>query len=622
LSESVRSTIQKRDAKGAIRHGGEWLALWSDPDSMKTRAELRQEAAARSAALTVEHQLAAAARSLAGDPWMQIAFGASGEAGGAMFAAESVGSSDEEVLSARRGEIDAYALTRRFHQTGLHRSLAPTDASEKALFDLCEQVRCEAIGALRFRGVAGNLVAAHRARLRKSDLLNAHLASLIPLAEGLRMVLRDSLLSAPDPSIASSGFWMWDRWLRARFSSHLIGLRASAGDQSAFAALSRNLIEGLIAELGSLEGRGRRFQPTANHSGAGPENGRESDRLTEDSQGDVFEPGGSLFLEGGADPLARLLVQEEPVKAPVYAPFTTAHDLVVRSTELVDPAVLRKERAALEQRRAEFRRDFSRIVARLQRKLFARQMRNWSFDRDEGLVDASRLDRVVVNPGFASAYKQEEESEFRNSVVSILIDNSGSMRGKPIEIACLVSDMISAALERCGVACEILGFTTRGWKGGQSALDWARAGSPENPGRLNDTLHIVYKAADEPVRRSRLAICAMLDASLLKENIDGEALLWASRRLILRPESRKVLIVISDGAPVDQATLEENADKEILDRHLREVIAEIETSGSIELAAIGVKHEAAKYYRNNAQIEKIDKLGEQLVRMVDVLLSR
>jgi cobaltochelatase CobT len=622
LSDSVRSTIQKRDAKGAIRHGGEWLTLWSDPDSMKTRAELRQEAAARSAALTVEHQLAAAARSLAGDPWMQIAFGASGEAGGAMFAAESVGSSDEEVLSARRGEIDAYALTRRFHQTGLHRSLAPTDASEKALFDLCEQVRCEAIGALRFRGVAGNLVAAHRARLRKSDLLNAHLASLIPLAEGLRMVLRDSLLSAPDPSIASSGFWMWDRWLRARFSSHLIGLRASAGDQSAFAALSRNLIEGLIAELGSLEGRGRRFQPTANHSGAGPENGRESDRLTEDSQGDVFEPGGSLFLEGGADPLARLLVQEEPVKAPVYAPFTTAHDLVVRSTELVDPAVVRKERAALEQRRAEFRRDFSRIVARLQRKLFARQMRNWSFDRDEGLVDASRLDRVVVNPGFASAYKQEEESEFRNSVVSILIDNSGSMRGKPIEIACLVSDMISAALERCGVACEILGFTTRGWKGGQSALDWARAGSPENPGRLNDTLHIVYKAADEPVRRSRLAICAMMEASLLKENIDGEALLWASRRLILRPESRKVLIVISDGAPVDQATLEENADKEILDRHLREVIAEIETSGSIELAAIGVKHEAAKYYRNNAQIEKIDKLGEQLVRMVDVLLSR
>ena len=177
---------------------------------------------------------------------------------------------------------------------------------------------------------------------------------------------------------------------------------------------------------------------------------------------------------------------------------------MVHSSELIDSSSLRKERAALERRRAEFRRDFSRIVSRLQRKLLARQMRNWSFDRDEGLVDASRLDRVIVNPGFASAYKQEEESEFRDSVVSILIDNSGSMRGKPIEIACLVTDMISAALERCGVSCEILGFTTRGWRGGMSARDWARAGRPQNPGRLNDTLHIIYKSADEPVRRSRL----------------------------------------------------------------------------------------------------------------------
>jgi cobaltochelatase CobT len=622
LTDSVRSTIQKRDAKGAIRHGGEWLALWSDPDSMKTRAELRQEAAARSAALTVEHQLAAAARSLSGDPRMQIAFGALSGADGASFEAASAGSGDGEELSARRGDIDSYALARRFHQPELHRSLAPTDGAEKALFDLCEQVRCEAIGALRFRGVADNLVASHRARLRKSDLLNAHLASLIPLAEGLRMVLRDSLVGAADPSIASSGFWMWDRWLRARFASHWVGLRASAGDQGAFAALSRNLIEGLIAELGSAEGRGRRFQPTANHSGSGQENGRDSERLTEDAQGDVFEPGGALFLDGGADPLARLLVQAEPPRAPAYAPFTTAHDLVIRSAELVDAAALRRERAALERRRAEFRRDFSRIVARLARKLLARQMRNWSFDLDEGLIDASRLDRVVVNPGFASAYKQEEEAEFRDSVVAILIDNSGSMRGKPIEIACLVSDMISAALERCGVSCEILGFTTRSWKGGQSALDWARAGRPENPGRLNDTLHIVYKSADEPVRRSRLALCAMLDASLLKENIDGEALLWASRRLIMRPESRKVLIVISDGAPVDQATLEENADKAILDRHLREIIAGIEETGAIELAAIGVKHEAAKYYRNSAQIEKIENLGEQLVRIVDILLTR
>jgi len=247
-------------------------------------------------------------------------------------------------------------------------------------------------------------------------------------------------------------------------------------------------------------------------------------------------------------------------------------------------------------------------------------MRNWSFDLDDGLVDASRLDRVIVNPGFGSIYKQEEEMEFRDTVVSILIDNSGSMRGKPIELACVAADLISAALERCGVSCEILGFTTREWSGGQSAKDWAAAGRPLNPGRLNDTLHILYKAADQPVRRSRLAVCGMLNGSILKENIDGEALLWASRRLLARQETRKVLIVISDGAPADQATLEENEDKSILDRNLRDVILEIENSGCIELAALGVKHNVSGYYRNHVYTENLDQIGDSLVRIIDDFL--
>jgi cobaltochelatase CobT len=301
--------------------------------------------------------------------------------------------------------------------------------------------------------------------------------------------------------------------------------------------------------------------------------------------------------------------------------FATAHDRIARPADLVDLATLRAARASLDQRRADFRRDLARLVMRLQRRLLARQIRDWSFDLEEGLIDAARLDRVIVNPGFANAYKEERESEFRDSAVFILIDNSGSMRGKPIEIACLVSDLISAALERCSIACEILGFTTRGWKGGQSMRDWVRAGRPPNPGRLNDLLHIIYKSAEEPVRRSRVNLCAMLDTSLLKENVDGEALVWASRRLLSRREQRKVLIVISDGAPVDQATLENNADKEILDRHLRQVIAEIENTSGIELAAIGVKHDVRRYYGNSIQIENIESLGTSLIAMIDKLLS-
>jgi cobaltochelatase CobT len=485
---------------------------------------------------------------------------------------------------------------------------------------MCEEVRCEALGALRFPGVYQNLVASHRRRLRQSDLLNAHLASLIPLVEGLRMVVRDSLLGLSDPSIASSGFWMWDRWLRARFAPYFLRLAASVGDQAAYAVLSRRLIEGLVAELGSAHGKGRRLQPTDSSSGDGLQDGEGIARLLEEENG-TFEPGTSVLLDDGVRETSLLHGRIEAKTSP-YAAFTTAHDLVLHATELVDGATLRKERATLERRRAEYRKDLARLVMRLQRKLLARQTRNWSFDLDDGLIDASRLDRVVVDPGFASAYKQEDESEFRDTVVSILIDNSGSMRGKSIEIACVASDMISTALERCGVSCEVLGFTTRGWKGGESAKDWMRADRPENPGRLNDLLHIIYKSADEPVRRTRLALCAMLHNALLKENIDGEALLWASRRLLMRRESRKVLIVISDGAPVDQTTLEANNDKTILDRHLRDIITQIESSSAIELAAIGVKHDVRKYYANCAQIDKVEALGEALVRMIDELVTR
>jgi len=622
VSEIVRSTIQKRDAKGVIRHGGEWLALWSDPDSMKSAAELRQDAAERQAVLGIEHRLAAAARALAGDPDMQIAFAAAGKAGTTFETLPPAAAGDRQALAALRGDIDSAALVKRHHDPDIHARLAPEAGPPRALFDMCEEVRCEALGARHFPGVVDNIVASHRRRLERSDLINAHLASLIPLGEGLRMVLRDVLTKASDPSISGSGFWMWDQWLRARFSSHLIGLAACIDDQAGYGALARRLIEDVVAELGSAEGKARRFQPTTGKSHSGPEDGIGAQRLTEDDAGTVFEPGGSLLLDDAAEGLSRLLTQEVAAKAPAYAPFTTRHDLVLYASELADSATLRKERATLEKRRAEFRKDFAKLVTRLQRRLMARQMRNWTFDLDEGLVDASRLDRVIVNPGFASAYKQEEESEFRDTVVSILIDNSGSMRGKPIEIACIVSDLISAALERANVRCEVLGFTTRGWKGGESSKDWARAGRPDNPGRLNDTLHIIYKSADEPVRNARLSLCAMLDPGLLKENVDGEALIWASRRLIQRSEIRKLLIVISDGAPVDQATIEENADKAILDRHLRQAIAEIEASGAIELAAIGVKHDVRKYYRNSVQIEKVENLGESLLDMIDALLTR
>jgi len=611
VAEIVKSTIQKRDSRGVIRHGAEWLVLWSDPDSMKSVEEKRLDASVNAAQREVERCLAAAARSIARDPGLQITFPLSP-------------SPERSELSALRGAIDSIALTRRFHSPLLHQQWAPSEPSRRRLFDLCENVRCEALGARLFTGVRENLAAHHLDRLRRSGLLNAHLASLVPLGEGLRMVLRDTLLERSEPSIDSSAFLMWDQWLRSRFSNDLGGLQSTLGDQAAYSSLSLEWIGRLIEALGSDEGLKRRFTPT----GRPPEDAGEdedsqedlrSKELREEPNGEVMNPGSELFLEDEHE-LAAAATHEPPAEPLSYTAFTTAHDLVARPADLVEVAGLKDARHALEKRRSDFRRDFGRLVNRLQRRLLARRVREWEFDADEGLIDASRLDRVVVNPGFVSVYKRERESEFRDTVVSLLIDNSGSMRGKPIEIACLAVDMISAALERCGVTCEILGFTTRAWKGGESAKDWVRSGRPAEPGRLNDLLHIIYKSADEPCRRSRLNLCAMLDPDLLRENIDGEALLWASRRLLMRPESRRILIVISDGAPADQATLDHNADKNILDRHLRKVITAIEDSSAIELAAIGVKHEAGRYYRHAVQIPTIDNLGASLVEVVDSLL--
>ncbi len=606
--DRVRSTIQKRDAKGVIRHGAEWLALWSDPESMKTGAERQRESAGLRARLELEKHLSAAGRSIAADPDLRVNL-------------DSALDADFEScnIPALRGEVDSAALQRRFHDSKLHAELVPEDDRARRLFDLCERVRCQACGVALFPGVAANLVARQNDRLGRADMLNAHLALLVPLAEGLNMVLRDYLTGAQQPSIASSALWMWDRWIRDRFSGFLDALKAAQSDQATFARAAVPFIHALLEQIGSDEDFKTRLQPSRN-SGDNGDTGPD-DRVRENPEGAILLAGSDV---GETQPRELVLINDtEPAAALPYKVFTTAHDTVALASDLVDPRRLRELRESLDRRRADLRRDLARLTARLQRRLLARQNRDWAFDLEEGLLDASRLDRVIVNPGFANAYKQERESSFPNTAVTILIDNSGSMRGKPIEISCLAADLISAALDRCAVACEILGFTTRQWKGGQSAKDWVRAGRPADPGRVNDLLHIVYKSAGESARRARANLAAMLDPGLLKENIDGEALFWASRRLLMRPERRRILIVISDGAPVDQFTLEINGDKQILDRHLRQAITGIQSSGAIELVAIGVKHDTGQFYPNSVRINELENLGPGLIGVVDqLLLSR
>ena len=612
----VRSTILKRDEKGEIRNGAEWLALWSDPDSMRSRAERSELRSSERRQLDLAGQLSAAARSLAGREDIDVQIGEADPAGGLRAALDELQPANMPAL---RGRIDSAALFLRFHDAACHAALVPTQPGEARLFGLLELLRCEAVGARRLPGIGDNLVAAHRARLARSDLLGAHLASLVPLDEAIRMVVGDALVGRDDPSIATSGFWMWARWMHQRLTPHLRALAAAVDDQRAYGAAALAYIAALHAALhGRGEGPARR--QISNRAG-GPEDG-DFDHGSAETEDESFEPGPeALTPDEDAPPLWPILEVPVTTRLP-YRAYTTRHDQMARAEDLVPQQLMREAQEALDKRRGASKRSMARLVAQLQRRLMARQTRSWTFDLEEGLVDASRLDRVVVNPGFADAYKQEEESQFRDTCVTLLIDNSGSMRGKTIELACVAADLICAALENCTVATEVLGFTTLGWKGGQSAQDWMRAGRPADPGRLNDLLHVVYKSADEPYRRARLNLCAMMSPDLLKENIDGEALAWAARRLLGRPERRRILMVISDGAPVDQATIEANADKQILDRHLREVIGEIERGGQIELAAIGVRHDVDRYYRSARRIDAIDELGPALIGALDALLLR
>ena len=613
MADDVRSTIQKRDEKGVVRHGGEWLAIWSDPNSLRSQADKREQSARLQATRSLEASLAATARSMAGRN-IDVCFGKDEQPTRNAIHVPRL-EDDARNLETVRGICDASASFLAHHDPDLQHELAPKDPLEARLFLLLEQLRCEALEARMFPGVGRNLVALQHARLEAAQLMHAHLASLLPAAEALRMVCRDSFLGTTEPSIQTAGFRMWDRWLRERFQPQLDAMTTALADQRLFGVASVRFLADFLAELPKAGERHRRQinHPSDQLDGDDHER-RESDDI---SDAPLFEPG-ELEADVSA-PSALVHLDADQPKA-TYSAFTTRHDRIVSSAELASSEELRVARIKLDEKMSGYRQEVLRLVGRLQRRILSLQARRWEFDLDEGLIDGSKLDRLVINPGFENLYKQEFDSPYRDTAVTLLVDNSGSMRGRQVETACVVVDLISAALERCSISTEILGFTTSAWKGGNAQKDWLRAGKPREPGRLNDLLHIIYKDASTPLRRARDSICAMLMPALLKENIDGEALEWAAGRLMQRPERRKILIVLSDGAPVDQSTLERNEDKTLLDRHLLETIGQIEALERIELCAIGIGHDVSKYYPVSQQVDRVEGLADAVVQLLDDLL--
>ena len=544
-----------------------------------------------------------------------------------------------------RGAADAAALRLRYHDAMLHARRLPSGETARAIFEGVEQARVEALGARRMSGVATNLAAMLDERYRRQGYEHLVERNDVTLAEAVRLLTREALTGAPPPPAAQRVVDTWRPFLEGKVGRDLLELGRHVGNQDAYAKTARQLIQDLDLDLGETEQEAE----TDNADGEGDDSDQNE---KENDGGEGAAAGAQGSLEGGAsehqeddgqaagaeevegelmpgtgddDPgrpgrpgtMPRPGLNDDPA---IYRAFTTECDEIVEAEGLCDPDELARLRGLLDQQLSHLQSIIGRLANRLQRRLLAKQTRAWEFDLEEGMLDAARLSRIVTNPVYPLSYKREKETDFRDTVVSLLIDNSGSMRGRPITVAAMSADILARTLERCGVKVEILGFTTRAWKGGQSRERWIGAGKPPNPGRLNDLRHIIYKSADAPWRRARRSLGLMLREGILKENIDGEALLWAHNRLLARTEQRRILMVISDGAPVDDSTLSVNPGN-YLERHLREMIGDIERNSPVQLVAIGIGHDVTRYYRRAVTIVDAEQLGgtmlEKLAELFD-----
>ena len=550
-----------------------------------------------------------------------------------------------DQVAEARGFADSMALRLRHHNVTTHARQRPTDAVAGAVFDAIETARVEALGARQMAGVRDNLNHATEMRMRSDPIARARTAEEVPLSSAIQMLVRERLTGDAPPLAARQGLDLVRDWIEEKAGADMDALELAIDDQAAFASLITRLLKDLALVDGDIEpnegddgGEEDQEAPTPEESSEGEEEGGESgdtemraegDPATdgesdEDAQGETMEmEGDGLEGEGEQDGMLPVRPNRPPADFMPgfdYKIWSTAHDEVIAATELSDPEELVRLRAYLDQQLVHLQGAVTKLANRLQRRLMAQQNRSWDFDQEEGQLDAARLARIVTSPGHSLSYKIERETDFRDTVVTLLLDNSGSMRGRPISIAAISADILARTLERCGVKTEILGFTTRAWKGGHAREAWLAAGRPAAPGRLNDIRHIIYKRADEPYRRARASLGLMMREGLLKENIDGEALIWAHSRIIGRPEERKILMVISDGAPVDDSTLSVN-NGSYLERHLRQVIGWIEAQSPVELCAIGIGHDVTRYYAKAVTIMDAEQLGGTMVEQLAALFD-
>ncbi|AFL53604.1 cobaltochelatase CobT [Sinorhizobium fredii] len=602
------------------------------------------------AAEPFKRALSGCVRSIAGDAELEVAFANErpGMTGERIRLPELSKRPTRHELAVARGLGDSMALRKACHNDRIHATMSPQGADARAIFDAVEQARVEAIGAIRMPGVADNLSSMLEEKYAKGNFGAIDSQSDAPLEEAVALLVREKLTGKKPPASAGKVLDLWRDFIEQKAAADVRNLPAAVNDQQAFARVVRDMLASMdVAEKygeddiepDDQESETDEDQPRSQEQ---DDNAGEEEEGSDAAPADENQSAEEQMEEGEMDgaEISDDDLQDEgdedsetpgEVKRPNhpfadlnekvdYAIYTREFDETITAEELCDEAELDRLRAFLDKQLAHLQGAVGRLANRLQRRLMAQQNRSWEFDLEEGVLDTARLQRVIIDPMQPLSFKREKDTNFRDTVVTLLIDNSGSMRGRPITVAATCADILARTLERCGVKVEILGFTTKAWKGGQAREKWLAGGKPQAPGRLNDLRHIVYKSADAPWRRARRNLGLMMREGLLKENIDGEALMWAHDRLLGRPEQRRILMMISDGAPVDDSTLSVNPGN-YLERHLRAVIEQIETRSPVELLAIGIGHDVTRYYRRAVTIVDADELAGAMTEQLAALFE-
>lgn len=611
-------------------------------DNTRNKSKTGSEADSFKRAVTV------CMRAIAGDKELEVGFAKDRPAlaGNRARLPELPKKASKTDIAITRGLGDSMALKRACHDVRIHTKLAPEGKAARAIYDAVEQARVEAIGSRAMQGVADNIGSMLEDKYAKANLVDVKDKADAPIEEALALMVREKLTGRPIPKSGERLVELWRPWVEEKAKADLDGLSAKLGDQQAFARVVREMLASM--EMAEELGDDQETEDSEDNDDNQPqgeeqsEEGGEEDSGSEQSQSEDAEASADDEQSSeteASDATADDLSDDDDADAETpgearrndnpftnlpkeidYKVYTTAFDETVGAEELCEEEELDRLRAFLDKQLANLSGVVGRLANRLQRRLMAQQNRSWDFDLEEGYLDPARLVRVVIDPMQPLSFKQERDTKFRDTVVTLVLDNSGSMRGRPITVAATCADILARTLERCGVSVEILGFTTRAWKGGQAREKWLKDGKPPNPGRLNDLRHIIYKSADHPWRRARRNLGLMMREGLLKENIDGEALLWAHNRLIARPEQRKILMMISDGAPVDDSTLSVNPGN-YLERHLRAVIELIETRSPVELLAIGIGHDVTRYYRRAVTIVDAEELAGAMTEQLASLFA-